>query len=103
MDTEAKRALDAIDQRAMQVISQHLEPHDCQWDLYAEAARDVVDAIREDIEIRAIRKWADALEKDLDQRSEEFEELRPQDLRDQADRLQEDLDERREAGGGNRG
>jgi hypothetical protein len=98
MNLPHSRALDAIEQRAMMVISQHLEPHDCQWDEYANAARDVVDAIREDIEIRAIRKWADQLEEDLAQRSEEAETITPADLRRQADFLQRDLDVRRGRG-----
>lgn len=98
MTTETQRSLNEIEQRAMQAISQHLEPHDCQWNLYAEAARDVVDAIREDIEIRAIRKWADALEADLAQRSLDYETLTPEMLRHDADLLQAELDARRAAG-----
>jgi hypothetical protein len=95
--TRTQKELDAIDQRAMMALVNHLEPHDCQWDEYARAAQDVVDSIREDIEIRALRKWADALEHDLAQRSQEFEEVRPQDLRRRADELQAELDEARAA------
>lgn len=99
---EADRALDAIEQRAMQVLSQHLEPHDCQWNLYPEAARAVVEAIRPDIQIQTIRWWAHLLEDSLAARSLDFEEVTPQLLRDQADDLQAQLDELRAAAAADR-
>lgn len=95
MTTETQRPLNAIEQRAMQVISQHLEPHDCQWNLYAEAARDVVREVRADIEIQAIRHWADSFEEFLAETSEEGQWMTPEDLRNRAAELQAELDARR--------
>lgn len=99
MDTELQHPqahpLDAIEQRAMMAITQHLEPHDCQWGEYAQAARDVVNAIRPDIAIQTVRQWADRLEASLADRSLDFEEVRPSDLREMADEMQAALDEDR--------
>lgn len=61
MDTP--KTLTAIDQLALKAIVDHLEPHDCQWNLYGEAAQSVVDAVDVPIQLQAMRAWADELER----------------------------------------
>lgn len=85
---KAPKSLTAIDQLALAAIVDHLEPHDCQWNLYGEAAQSVVDAVEVPIQIQAMRQWAADLESYLDDRGETYFKLRPQDLRRRADELE---------------
>lgn len=43
--TEQKPPLTAVEQAAMKALVDHLEPCDCRWDTYADAARSVVRAV----------------------------------------------------------
>lgn len=78
---KTQKSLTPIDQLALRVIVDHLEPHDCQWNLYGEAAQSVVDAVKTPIEIQAMQQWAADLESYLDDRGETYFKLRPADLR----------------------
>jgi hypothetical protein len=84
----SKKTLTPIDQLALAAIVDHLEPHDCQWNLYGEAAQSVVDAVEVPIQVAAIRTWATDLESYLDDRGETYFKLRPADLLRRADELE---------------
>lgn len=94
---KAPKPLTAIDQLALAAIVDHLEPHDCQWNLYGEAAQSVVDAVEAPIQIQAIRSWATELESYLDDRGETYFKLRPQDLYRRADELEAEAQARGKA------
>ena len=85
------KKLTPIDQLALKAIVDHLEPHDCQWNLYGEAAQSVVDAVEVPIQVQAMRQWAADLESWLDDRGETSARFTPQDLRRRADELEAEL------------
>jgi hypothetical protein len=84
----SKKTLTPIDQLALAAIVDHLEPHDCQWNLYGEAAQSVVDAVEVPIQIQAIRAWADSLQERLNKTGATVAEMTPQGLRARADELE---------------
>lgn len=87
MESTAKK-LTPIDQLALKAIVDHLEPHDCQWNLYGEAAQSVVDAVEVPIQLQALAQWAADLESYLDDRGETYFKLTPQALRDRIAQLE---------------